>query len=181
LIQSSGQEQRSNPESENGYEIMITYHSVVLMCSDITASRVFYQNLFHLEIELDIEGLVSFKEGISLWSQKIASDLMYQGSAPSPAQAHPNQEIYFETDDIEGFFEKIQKESIKLLHPIQLTPWQQRTVRFYDPDGHLIEVGESMQDVIKRLGGDGKTSDEIAELTMMPGHIITAILSGTKP
>ena len=35
--------------------------------------------------------------------------------------------------------------------------------RFYDPDGHLIEVGESMKMVIKRFLDRGMTMEEIAE------------------
>lgn len=157
---------------------MITYHSVVLLCSDVRASSLFYQNLFNLEVELDIGALVTFKGGISLWERKLASELMYKGVDPSPPQQNPMQEIYFETDDIDGFFITLEKKSIRLLHPVQLTPWQQRAVRFFDPDGHLIEMGESMHEVIKRLTREGKTQEEISGLTMMPAQIISAILSG---
>lgn len=155
---------------------MIRYHSVVLISSDVRASLAFYQKFFNLEIEMDIEGLVSFKDGISLWDEKIASDLMFQGSKPSPFQDKPRQEIYFETDDIDGFYSKLQKESVRCMHTIQLTPWNQKTVRFFDPDGHLIEVGESMEEVIRRFDREGKNPEEIAELTMMPADIISAVL-----
>lgn len=41
-------------------------------------------------------------------------------------------------------------------------PWGQRVIRFYDLDGHLIEVGESMKLVIRRFQAAGMTPEEIA-------------------
>ena len=40
--------------------------------------------------------------------------------------------------------------------------WGQRVVRFYDPDGHLIEVGESMRQVVHRFLAQGLTVAEVA-------------------
>ncbi|MDD1728319.1 MAG: VOC family protein, partial [Methanospirillum sp.] len=136
-----------------------------------------YQELFGLTIELAIEGLTTFKEGISLWQQSIASDLMYNGADPSLPQERPGQEIYFETDDIDGFCDQIKKRQVKLFHEIQKTPWQQRTIRFSDPDGHMIEVGESMEEVIRRISREGHTPQEVATLTFMPEEIIKTILN----
>jgi len=156
---------------------MIKYNSVVLICRDIQISHAFYQELFDLEIELEIDGLTSFKEGISLWKREIASEVLYKGAGLSKAPERPGQEIYFETDELDAFFDKITIKGIRLLHPIEITPWQQRTVRFFDPDDNLIEVGESMEEVIRRIGREGHTSKEISALTFMPEEIIEAVLS----
>jgi uncharacterized glyoxalase superfamily protein PhnB len=52
-------------------------------------------------------------------------------------------ELYFETDDIDAFLEKLNTyENIRYVHPIKMHSWGQRAVRIYDPDGHIIEVGE---------------------------------------
>ncbi len=40
--------------------------------------------------------------------------------------------------------------------------WGQRVIRFYDPDGHIIEVGEDMKMVIKRFLASGMTMEEIS-------------------
>ncbi|NTW45373.1 MAG: hypothetical protein HGB14_13330, partial [Anaerolineaceae bacterium] len=50
----------------------------------------------------------------------------------------PAQELYFETDEIIEFSSKIKADNIPLLHDIQVTPWNQRTIRFFDPDGKRI-------------------------------------------
>ena len=40
--------------------------------------------------------------------------------------------------------------------------WGQRVVRFYDPDGHIIEVGEDMKMVIERFLSTGMTMEEVS-------------------
>ena len=41
--------------------------------------------------------------------------------------------------------------------------WGQRVIRFYDPDYHIIEVGESMEMVVKRFKNTGMTDEQVAE------------------
>jgi len=156
---------------------MIKYQSVVLVCKDMQISRTFYQELFDLTIELEIEGLITFIGGISLWDRAFASGLLYKGAGISEPPERPAQEIYFDTDEIDAFFNKITDRGVKLLHPIEKTPWQQRTVRFFDPDLNLIEVGESMEEVIRRVAREGHTPEKVAELTFMPIEIIRTVLS----
>ena len=40
--------------------------------------------------------------------------------------------------------------------------WGQRVIRFYDLDGHIIEVGEDMRMVIKRFLASGMTMEEVS-------------------
>ena len=40
--------------------------------------------------------------------------------------------------------------------------WGQRVIRFYDPDGHIIEVGEDMRSVIHRFLASGMTMQEVS-------------------
>lgn len=155
---------------------MIQYRSVVLLCTDIAKSKQFYQDIFHLPIELDIGGLVTFVGGISLWEKKVALDLLYPGATSVQNPEKPANELYFETDEINAFAELLTSKQVKLLHEIQVTPWNQRTIRFFDPDGTLIEVGESMEHVVKTMGKKGLTPEEIAEKTWMPIDYIRMVL-----
>ena len=38
-----------------------------------------------------------------------------------------------------------------MLTTLKEDEWGQRSIRFYDPDKHIIDVGESMKVVIKRF------------------------------
>lgn len=155
---------------------MIRYNSVVLFSEDVPRLRDFYLDLFGLEVGLDLGGMVSFTCGISIWQMDDVREMVYDGLEPSPVE-RPRQECYFETDEIEGFIETLDGR-VRLTHPLKTAPWQQRVIRFYDLDGNLIEVGEAMDAVVRRLAADGRTADEVAALTLMPAEFVNAVLGG---
>lgn len=47
-------------------------------------------------------------------------------------------------------------------------PWGQRVIRFYDPDMHIIEVGEPMENVVKRFIDQGLSVEETSKRTQHP-------------
>jgi nitrate/TMAO reductase-like tetraheme cytochrome c subunit len=69
--------------------------------------------------------------------------------------------LYFEADDYDGFLSNIGE--LELVHPPVEQPWGQRGVRFYDPDGHIIEVSEPMTAVATRFKESGMNVSQIAE------------------
>jgi hypothetical protein len=54
-------------------------------------------------------------------------------------------------------------------------PWGQRVFRVYDPDGHIVEIGEPMPVVIQRFLAQGMSAEEAAERTSMPLEIVQKI------
>jgi hypothetical protein len=72
-------------------------------------------------------------------------------------------ELVFEETDFDGFIEKLDAyPGIERLGGIIEHDWGQRVARFYDPDGHLIEVGEDMGMVIRRFLASGMTMEEVS-------------------
>ena len=55
-------------------------------------------------------------------------------------------ELYCEESDIEGFVKKLEESDfeIEFVNKLMTHSWGQKVVRFYDPDGNLIEVGTPM-------------------------------------
>lgn len=51
---------------------------------------------------------------------------------------------------------------IEYVHPVKEHSWGQRAVRIYDPDMHIIEIGENMVSVVKRFLDSGMSSEETA-------------------
>ena len=49
-------------------------------------------------------------------------------------------------------------------------------VRFYDPDKHIIEVGENMKIVCKRFLNSGMTPEQVAEHMDVPMKFINACM-----
>jgi hypothetical protein len=45
-------------------------------------------------------------------------------------------------------------------------------MRIYDPDGHIVEIGESMESVVWRFHQQGMAADEITEQTSMPRDFV---------
>ena len=74
-----------------------------------------------------------------------------------------NVEIAFEESDFDEFLIRLkQYENIEYLDEVMEHTWGQRVIRFYDLDGHIIEVGESMKIVIQRFLSTGMTMEEIS-------------------
>ena len=53
---------------------------------------------------------------------------------------------YFEESNIEGFSAKLERlyPDTEYVNTLMTHSWGQRVIRFYDPDGNLIEVGTPM-------------------------------------
>jgi hypothetical protein len=78
-------------------------------------------------------------------------------------------ELCFETDELDNVYKALKDNNVRFLHEINTELWGQRTIRFYDPDGHLIEVGEEMSIFLKRIyEEEGCDLEATAKRTFMP-------------
>lgn len=57
---------------------------------------------------------------------------------------------------------------IEYIHPLLEHSWGQKVVRFYDPDRHIIEVGENMRIIVQRFIDRGLTIEETAARMDVP-------------
>ena len=116
--------------------------NVLIVVSDIERSRKYYHDLFGLEMILDNDGNMILTEGLvlqdaAIWKNFLGKDIIPRNNV---------SELYFEEKDIEGFIRKLQElypETV-YVNPLMTHSWGQKVVRFYDPDGNLIEVGTPM-------------------------------------
>lgn len=84
-------------------------------------------------------------------------------------------ELYFEEDDFDAFAERLKAtDRVKYVHPVFEHRWGQRVVRFFDPDGHIVEVGENMNAVCARFAAAGMTEEEIAARMDVPVSYVRA-------
>ena len=79
-------------------------------------------------------------------------------------------ELYFETEDFDGFLDTL--EGVRLVAPVIEHRWGQRVVRLYDPDDHIIEVGEPLQVVCRRFLESGLTQEGIARRMDVPLELV---------
>ena len=86
------------------------------------------------------------------------------------------KKVYFEEDDFDAFAEKLKKFDMEYVHPVKEHSWGQRAVRFYDPDKHIVEVGENMKIVCKRFLDSGMTPEQVAERMDVPMTFVNACM-----
>lgn len=137
------------------------YSSTVISVKDIKLSRKFYEDLFGLEVFQDYGINVAFNCGIALqqnfdWLIGISKDKIVKKSN--------NIELCFEEVKFDIFLKKLEGyPNIEYLGDAIEHSWGQRVVRFYDLDGHIIEVGESMKIVINRFLSSGLSIKEVSK------------------
>mgnify|MGYP000937130234 CR=1 FL=1 len=148
----------------------------LIAVSDVEKSKRFYGDLFEQKVAMDLGWNVTFDGGFAI-QQNFAwlTGLPEETVVP---RSH-NMELYFEVDDFDRFLEKLASHpEIELVHPPKKHDWQQRVARLYDPDGHIIEVGESMAVIARRYLREGKTISETAEIIQHPVAFVEAVANG---
>jgi catechol 2,3-dioxygenase-like lactoylglutathione lyase family enzyme len=143
----------------------------MVIVADIAKSKQFYVSVLSQEITLDLDGYVVFG-GFSVMTREQWNALT-DDALPSSCDMGHNFELYFEEDDLDDFARRLDGYSdIKKFTPLGAAPWGQRTIRFLDPDNHVVEVAESMEAVVKRFLSSGMTIQETSEKTMMPVEFV---------
>ena len=79
-------------------------------------------------------------------------------------------------DDMEGFCNHLKSFDIYYVHELSEHRWGQRVVRFYDPDKHIIEVGEKVDAVVLRFIEQGLSAKEKAVRMDIPLDFVTSCL-----
>lgn len=116
--------------------------NVLIVVDDVERSKKFYRDLFGLNVVLDNGGNVILTEGLVLQDKKLWQDSLDLEDIPQ----NNSCELYFEENNIEEFAAKLDAYETPVTYVNRLTqqPWGKKIIRFYDPDGHLIEVGTAM-------------------------------------
>lgn len=146
--------------------------NTMLVVKDMERSKKFYWEVMGLRTLVDLQIHAVLTGGLGLqteasWQGFIREDISYKGN---------DAEIYFEEDDFDTFIEKLTKMDIEYVHPPYTHEWGQRVVRFYDPDNHILEVGESMKIVCRRFLNVGFDEMQIAKKTGLPLKAVRAYL-----
>ncbi|TGE35801.1 glyoxalase [Desulfosporosinus fructosivorans] len=152
------------------------FSSPLIVVSDMENSKRFYYEVLGLEVNVDFGANVTLTGGIALQTKdtwltfihKKESEIVFGGNVA---------ELYFEEDDFDGFILKINDiADINYVHPIVEHSWGQRVVRFYDPDKHIIEVGENIIMVVRRFLNSGLSIEETSIRMDVPVDYVKSCL-----
>lgn len=153
------------------------YQGALIAVSDLEKSKEFYRRVCGLEVILDFGANVTLTGGFSLqtvatWERFIGKKACFGGN---------DAELYFEEDDFDDFVAKLAAfDGVNYVHPVMEHGWGQRVVRLYDPDDHIIEVGEAMTAVVTRFIDSGLSVEDTAGRMDVPVDYVRNCLEEGK-
>jgi len=147
----------------------------LIVVNDIGKSREFYEDVLNQKLILDFGANITFAGDFSLQSKSTWVDFINKNENEVISKSN-NFELYFEEEEFDDFVEQLKSYSIQYIHGVKEFPWGQRVIRFYDPDMHIIEVGESMVTVVRRFLTEGLSIEETAERTQHPVEFVKKCL-----
>ena len=134
--------------------VMLKFKCPLLAVTDMEKSIEFYEELIGDRVAMNFGANVVFEGGFALQEMRRKNNAV---------------ELYFEEENFDRFLEYLKEfPKLKYVHGVEEMPWGQRVVRFYDPDFHIIEVGEAMDAVIKKLLKSGMTVEQVSEKSQYP-------------
>ena len=146
----------------------------MLVVKDMERTKKFYTEVLGLRVINDLEENVTFTGGLSVQTEESwirftgTTDFYYGGNT---------SEMYFEVDDYDGWIEKVKEMNLTLIDD-SVMPWQQKVTRLYDPDKHIIEIGENLKMTVRRLAKENKYSlADLSKMTMLPEKWIEKYLN----
>jgi catechol 2,3-dioxygenase-like lactoylglutathione lyase family enzyme len=155
---------------------MLKFVSPLIVVEEIERSRHFYEHLLEQTVKFDFGPNVTFLGDFAIHLKSHFQSLLGDGTQhPVTNKAHWG-ELYFETDDLETTYQRLNEEHVEFIHAICEQPWGQRVMRFYDPDGHIVELGETMEAVVWRFHQHGLPIDLIMERSAMPREFIEHVI-----
>ncbi len=145
----------------------------LLAVTDMDKSVEFYKKVLGLHVTMDFGANKTLTGGLVLqtletWKEFIDTDDVFFGGNSS--------EVYFEEDNFDAFADRLKECDVEYVHPVKEHSWGQRVVRIYDPDKHIIEIGENMKAVCRRFLDSGMTPEQAAERMDVPLKFVNAWL-----
>jgi len=147
--------------------------NTLLAVTDIDKSVEFYKKVLGLRVIMDFGANKTLTGGLVLqtlenWQEFIGTDNVAFGNRSC--------EIYFEEDNFDQFAEKLKTCDVEYVHPVKEHAWGQRVVRIYDPDKHIIEIGENLKAVCRRFLDSGMTPEQVAVRMDVPMKFVNACM-----
>jgi len=151
------------------------FKNPLLVVTDMEKSKKFYKDVLGLRVIADFGANVTLTGGLCLQSKESWQEFI--GKEKEIVLRSNSCEVYFEEEEFEKFIKHLEKiADVQYVHLPKCHSWGQNVVRIYDPDGHIIEIGENLKTVCKRFANQGMSEAEIAERMDVPLKMVQAYL-----
>ena len=121
----------------------MNYRGILIVVKDCARALRFYSEMFGFELLRDNDGNMELSGGVFLQEEKYWKLFLGKDIIPKSNSS----ELYFEEKEIEAFSEKLESlyPETEYVNRLMTHSWGQKAMRFYDPDGTLIEVGTPIE------------------------------------
>ena len=150
------------------------YKSTLIAVKDMDISKQFYHDVLGLEVVADFGANVTLDGGLVLQTLDTWKSFIQMEQVTLPNNVG---ELYFEEEDMDRFCVRLKSFDLCYVHELFEHRWGQRVVRFYDPDGHIIEVGEKLEAVVLRFIEQGLSAEETASRMDVPLDFVASCLN----
>lgn len=118
-------------------------HSVIFV-KDIEVSKKFYADVLGIKIIQDCGIFILFEGDLAIHQARELLNTVYKKDIAEgyDAQGRNNLEVYFESDKLDEIYARLKEYNVEFIHGIEKQSWGQNVFRFYDPDRHVVEIGE---------------------------------------
>ena len=118
----------------------ITASAISLNVADPEASAAFVRDHFGFQLQMAADGFVSLSRpdaGFNLIYLRTGLPTFKPASAAGHADG---LRVAFVVDDIDGEYERIQREGVEITTPIETEEWGERYFQVTDPNGVVIQL-----------------------------------------
>lgn len=165
----------SGPKRSRNQRCIMKLKNPMFVVTDMERSKEFYRNVLGLRVIMDLGANVTMTGGVALQTEETWKEFIGAGSA-AVSYGGNDAELYFEEEDFDGFLKKIESLDVSFVHPAKEHSWGQRVVRLYDPDRHILEIGEDLKVVCRRFLDSGMSVEETAERMDVPVKFVQACI-----
>lgn len=123
-------------------EEKMKFKGYLIVVQDCRRALKFYSDMFGFQLVQDNGGNMELTD--HLYLQEVSYWETFTGKRT--ISRNNSSELYFEQPDIEKFIQRLETlyPETEYVNRLMTHSWGQKVVRFYDPDGNLIEVGTPM-------------------------------------
>lgn len=140
----------------------------LLVVGDMARAKAFYTGVLGLSVVEDLGANVTLEGGIALQEKSVWRELIAGGEV---TLGHNAAELYFEVEDIDAFAAALPEETT-VFQTMHEAPYGQRLLRLADPDGNLVEIGEAMDAVCRRMVERcGTVAAAAARMAVPPAYV----------
>ena len=136
----------------------------LIVVKDIEKSRYLYEKVLRQKVVSDYGENIGFEDVFSKNLKKHFESLLEKEVLLKKTNSF---ELYFEEENIDEIEKKLKEENLDFIHEVVEQPWRQKGLKVYDYDGHIIEIGEPLEATAYRLSLEGKSIEEISEITYL--------------